>query len=81
MIEVVDVLVVSVVTHARNVLTKNKVMRDFLKRLVAGLLALSIWYGIFVFITMEPNPLYWGTFSKILAVILALVVINTNLDD
>ena len=56
-------------------------MRDFLKRLVAGLLALSIWYGIFVFITMEPNPLYWGTFSKILAVILALVVINTNLDD
>jgi hypothetical protein len=56
-------------------------MRNFLKRLSAMILALSIWYGIFVFITMEPNPLYWGTFTKIFAVILTMVVINKNLDD
>ena len=56
-------------------------MRDFLKRLAAGLLGLSIWYGIFEFITMEPNPLYWGTFGKILAVIITMVVVNKNLED
>jgi hypothetical protein len=56
-------------------------MRDFLKRLAAMLLALSIWYGIFVFITMEPNPLHWGMFGKIIAVMLTMVVINTNLED
>jgi len=56
-------------------------MRDFLKRLSAMMLALSIWYGIFVFITMEPNPLYWGTFTKVLAVIFTLIVINKNLDE
>ena len=56
-------------------------MRDFLKRLIAIVLALSIWYAIFVFITLEPNPLHWGIFGKIIAVILTMSVISTNLDD
>jgi len=56
-------------------------MKDFFKGLVMTILALSIWYGIFVFITLEPNPLHWGVFGKIVAVILTLIVINKNLED
>lgn len=56
-------------------------MEEFFNRLATIVLALSIWYGIFVFITMEPNPLYWGTFAKVLSVIFTAIVISKNFED
>ena len=45
------------------------------------LLAMLVWYGIFCFVTNEINPMEWGVFTKILAVVIALIVINDNNND
>jgi hypothetical protein len=43
------------------------------------LIVLGVWYGIFCFVTGETNPVMWGTFAKVLCVIIAFSIINNGL--
>jgi hypothetical protein len=52
-------------------------MEKIFKTLIIGLL----WYAIFVFITNQPNPTEWGTFAKIIAVIIGFSIVNTNMEE
>jgi len=56
-------------------------MKESLAKLITTLLGLSIWYGIFVFITLESNPLNWAMWVRVLTVIFSISVISQNLDD
>jgi len=56
-------------------------MNEFLGKLLSTILGLSLWYGIFVFITLEPNPLNWAMWVRVLTVIFSISVISSNLND
>lgn len=42
------------------------------------LLVMLVWYGIFCFVTGEINPMEWGVFTKILAVFIAIIIIDNE---
>ena len=47
-----------------------------MESILRKVLLLGIWYGIFVFVTNEINPMVWGTFAKVLAVLVAFLIVN-----
>jgi hypothetical protein len=52
-----------------------------LKKIIATLLALSLWYVIFAFITLELNPFNWAMWVRILTMIFYISAIHSNLND
>ena len=45
-----------------------------MKTITVFLIAMAMWYGIFSFVTGTLNPLEWGTFTRVLAVIVFFIV-------
>jgi len=41
---------------------------------------MSIWYGIFSFVAGTLNPMEWGTFTRVLAVIVTVGVVSKTLE-
>lgn len=52
-----------------------------MERIFKTLAITALWYAIFVFITNQPNPMLWGTFAKVMAVIIGFGIVDTNLKD
>jgi hypothetical protein len=43
---------------------------------IEKILSLGVWYGIFCFVMGEVNPMDWSTVAKVIAVIIALLVVD-----
>ena len=52
-----------------------------MERIFKTLAIAALWYAIFVFVTNQPDPMEWGTFAKVLAVIIGSLIIDSILKD
>jgi hypothetical protein len=52
-----------------------------MKKLVVLLVALAVWYGVFMFLTMEFNPMVWNIWIKLLAVFIVFNVMRNVADQ
>ena len=55
-------------------------MIEYIKTFLKIALYLTVWYGVLVFITNQPNLWEWGTATKIIFTIITMSVIRVNLD-
>lgn len=49
-----------------------------MERIFKTLATAALWYAIFVFVTNQPNPMLWGTFSKVMAIVIGFIVVENN---
>lgn len=51
-----------------------------MKKLIVLVIALAVWYGVFMFLTMEFNPMLWNIWIKLLAVFITFNVMRNVAD-
>ena len=55
-------------------------MKKNLLHLIISIISLVLWYGIFVFLTKETNPLEWNIVIKIMTLLIGISLINRHVD-
>jgi hypothetical protein len=55
-------------------------MKKNISHLITSIIALILWYGIFVFLSKETNPLEWNIVIKIMTLLIGISLINRHVD-
>ena len=55
-------------------------MNKNLSHLIISIISLVLWYGIFVFLTKETNPLEWNIVIKVMMLLVGISLINRHVD-
>mgnify|MGYP006899582872 CR=1 FL=1 len=55
-------------------------MKKNISHLITSIIALILWYCIFVFLTKETNPLEWNIVIKIMTLLIGISLINRHVD-
>jgi hypothetical protein len=55
-------------------------MKKNLSHLIISIISLILWYGIFVFLTKETNPLEWNIVIKVMTLLIGISLINRHVD-
>jgi hypothetical protein len=55
-------------------------MKKNLSHLIISIISLILWYGIFVFLTKEINPLEWNIVIKVMTLLIGISLINRHVD-
>ena len=55
-------------------------MKKNISHLITSIIALILWYGIFVFLSKETNPLEWNIVIKVMMLLIGISLINRHVD-
>ena len=55
-------------------------MKNNQSHLIISIISLTLWYGIFVFLTKETNPLEWNIVIKVVSLLIGISLINRHVD-
>ena len=53
-------------------------MKDIIE-ILKLIIALTVWYGVFVLFTNEFNPLTWSIFAKLLATLIVMGLMGSHI--
>ena len=55
-------------------------MKNNQSHLIISIISLTLWYGIFVLLTNETNPLEWNIVIKVVSLLIGISLINSHVD-
>jgi hypothetical protein len=55
-------------------------MKNNQSHLIISIISLTLWYGIFVLLTNETNPLEWNIVIKVVSLLIGISLINRHVD-
>ena len=55
-------------------------MKNNQLHLIISIISLTLWYGIFVLLTNETNPLEWNIVIKVVSLLIGISLINRHVD-